>query len=89
MAPRNDLPVDCRGSTAIELREMNNEREWFRQVAKGAEGYTLPQPTRWHGVRNCPAGCPGPGRRPSRPSRAIVELHLKRSEPRTTLSQDK
>ena len=32
----------------IELREMSNEREWFRQVAKGAEGYTLPQPTRWH-----------------------------------------
>lgn len=36
------------GVQVIERNEMNNEREWFRQVAKGNTGYHLPDPTRWH-----------------------------------------
>ena len=32
----------------LELAEMDNNREWFRDVARGKPGYFLPQPTRWH-----------------------------------------
>jgi hypothetical protein len=31
-----------------ELQEMKGEREWFRNVAMGKDGYHLPDPTRWH-----------------------------------------
>ena len=33
---------------AKERSEMKNERKWFREVAKGVEGFHLPDPTRWH-----------------------------------------
>lgn len=33
---------------AKEQGAMSREREWFRGVAKGAEGYHLPDLTRWH-----------------------------------------
>ena len=35
----------------IQLREhseFTDIREWYRRVAKGTDGYTLPDPTRWH-----------------------------------------
>lgn len=32
----------------IELGEMKNKEEWFRSVAKGENGFHLPQATRWH-----------------------------------------
>ena len=35
---------------SLELQEMRNQNEWFRQVASGHEGYSLPDATRWH---NC------------------------------------
>lgn len=31
-----------------EHAEFDHVREWFRRVAKGAEGFMLPDPTRWH-----------------------------------------
>ena len=31
-----------------ERNEMKNDREWFREVARGKHGYHLPDPTRWH-----------------------------------------
>lgn len=31
-----------------ELMELGREREWFREVATGKAGWTLPDPTRWH-----------------------------------------
>jgi len=31
-----------------ELLEIKNVRTWYKEVAKGHEGYTLPDPTRWH-----------------------------------------
>lgn len=31
-----------------EKEEMKHEREWFRPLARGASGYHLPDPTRWH-----------------------------------------
>ena len=33
---------------AKERNEMSNEREWFREVAKGVQGFHLPDPKRWH-----------------------------------------
>lgn len=33
---------------AIEQGEMGRERQWFRALARGAPGYFLPDPTRWH-----------------------------------------
>ena len=32
----------------IELQEMKSSREWFREVARGTQGFTLPDATRWH-----------------------------------------
>ena len=37
----------------VQLKEreqmgMNNRREWFRPVARGTDGYFLPDTTRWH-----------------------------------------
>lgn len=32
----------------FEKLEMKHEREWFRALARGAAGYHLPDPTRWH-----------------------------------------
>ncbi len=32
----------------FEKLEMKHEREWFRPLARGAAGYHLPDPTRWH-----------------------------------------
>ena len=31
-----------------ELAEMKDERDWFREVAKGKSGFSNPEPTRWH-----------------------------------------
>lgn len=31
-----------------ELLEIKNVRQWFREVARGEEGFHLPDPTRWH-----------------------------------------
>ena len=36
------------GAQAKERASMSQEREWFKQVAKGVEGFHLPDPTRWH-----------------------------------------
>jgi len=36
------------GAQNKERLAMGREREWFKAVAKGAEGYHLPDPTRWH-----------------------------------------
>jgi len=36
------------GAQNKELQAMGREREWFKQVAKGTDGYHLPDPTRWH-----------------------------------------
>jgi len=36
------------GTQAKERMAMGNEREWFKQVAKGADGYHAPDPSRWH-----------------------------------------
>lgn len=33
---------------AKERNEMKNEKEWFREVAKGVQGFHLPDPARWH-----------------------------------------
>ena len=33
---------------AKERSEMKNERKWFREVAKGVQGFHIPDPTRWH-----------------------------------------
>ena len=63
----------------IELREMSNEREWFRQVAKGAEGYTLPQPTRWHECAQLF----------QRAAQALAEGHLGRGEQLLELALEK
>ena len=63
----------------IELQEMSNEREWFRQVAKGADGYTLPQPTRWH---RC-------ARLFQRAARALAEGHLGRGQQLLELALEK
>jgi hypothetical protein len=32
----------------VEQIEIGNERQWFKEVAKGADGYHLPDPRRWH-----------------------------------------
>lgn len=32
----------------VELERAQNEREWFREVAKGESGHHLPDATRWH-----------------------------------------
>jgi hypothetical protein len=32
----------------VERAEMKNENQWFRDVARGREGYHLPDPTRFH-----------------------------------------
>ncbi len=56
---RNDLQQDLlaevgerlkkiHGVQNQELLEIKNQRDWFRDVAKGREGYHLPDPTRWH-----------------------------------------
>jgi hypothetical protein len=31
-----------------ELKEMKDSRDWFREVARGKDGFTLPDTTRWH-----------------------------------------
>ncbi len=31
-----------------ELLEIKNVRQWYKEVAKGNEGFHLPDPTRWH-----------------------------------------
>ena len=31
-----------------ELQEIQNIRHWFREAAKGTEGYSLPDASRWH-----------------------------------------
>ena len=31
-----------------ELQAMKTEQHWFRQVAMGKDGFSLPDPTRWH-----------------------------------------
>jgi len=36
------------GAQAKERMAMGREREWFKDVAKGTEGYHHPDPTRWH-----------------------------------------
>jgi hypothetical protein len=36
------------GAQNKERQAMSREREWFKAVAKGADGYHLPDPTRWH-----------------------------------------
>lgn len=36
------------GAQNKERMAMGREREWFKAVAKGAEGYHTPDPTRWH-----------------------------------------
>lgn len=36
------------GVQARELAEMKDERQWFREVAKGQTGFGNPDPTRWH-----------------------------------------
>jgi hypothetical protein len=36
------------GAQTKERASMSQEREWFKQVAKGVEGFHLPDPTRWH-----------------------------------------
>jgi len=33
---------------ALERSEMKNESKWFREIARGTNGFSLPQPTRWH-----------------------------------------
>ena len=32
----------------VEKGEMGRERAWFRALARGANGYFRPEPTRWH-----------------------------------------
>ena len=32
----------------MEQLEIRNERQWFKEVAKGTDGYHLPDPRRWH-----------------------------------------
>jgi len=36
------------GAQKKEMQSMSREREWFKGVAKGADGYHLPDLTRWH-----------------------------------------
>jgi len=36
------------GAQNKERMAMGREREWFKAVAKGAEGYHKPDPSRWH-----------------------------------------
>ncbi|MEC7986443.1 MAG: hypothetical protein VX278_14855 [Myxococcota bacterium] len=36
------------GVQAKEKHELKNERSWYKEVAKGVDGYHLPDPTRWH-----------------------------------------
>ncbi len=36
------------GAQSKEKASMSQEREWFKQVAKGVEGFHLPDPPRWH-----------------------------------------
>jgi hypothetical protein len=36
------------GAQGKERSAMGREREWFKAVAKGAEGYHKPDPSRWH-----------------------------------------
>jgi hypothetical protein len=31
-----------------ELKEIKDQRQWFKEVAKGVAGFHLPDPTRWH-----------------------------------------
>jgi hypothetical protein len=37
-----------RGVQLVERNEMLDQRQWFRQVARGKDGYHLPDTTRWH-----------------------------------------
>ena len=37
-----------KGAQTKERLSMSREREWFKDVAKGTEGYHLPDLTRWH-----------------------------------------
>ena len=32
----------------IELDEKKHQRDWYKEVARGAHGYHLPDPTKWH-----------------------------------------
>jgi hypothetical protein len=32
----------------IELQEMRDSRDWYKEAAKGRDGYGLPDATRWH-----------------------------------------
>ena len=36
------------GAQIKEKNELKNERSWYKEVAKGIDGYHLPDPTRWH-----------------------------------------
>jgi len=36
----------------LEVSEMQNEDQWFREIARGTTGFALPQPTRWHECAN-------------------------------------
>lgn len=37
-----------RGVQLKEHQEFKRVRQWFRQIARGVDGYHLPNPTRWH-----------------------------------------
>jgi hypothetical protein len=56
---RNDLQFDLLDEVGArlkkihavqnhELLEIKDQRDWYKQVALGKEGYHLPDPTRWH-----------------------------------------
>lgn len=56
---RNDLQQDLLGEVGERLKrihavqdhelvEINNQREWYKDVAIGKQGFHLPDPTRWH-----------------------------------------
>ena len=56
---RNDLQTDLLDEVGArlkkihavqnhELLEIKDQRDWYKQVALGKEGYHLPDPTRWH-----------------------------------------
>lgn len=37
----------------VERLEMRDQRQWYREVAKGTHGYHLPDTTRWHESARC------------------------------------
>ncbi len=37
-----------KGVQQKELAEMKDERDWYKEVARGNKGFGLPDPTRWH-----------------------------------------